>query len=158
MVEDRALGKLAKERGLKIALKFSPDDVSAEWAPGFKNGISALQRVSVPPMRERAGVGAAFSFALSVLLLMPLLSVLLGAWTVPADPGIGAPVLLLGVATLAIELIFTLISAARIRVTPIPFALGFVPASLVWVVVLWRNVFNAWLAKPMQWRKREYRF
>jgi glycosyltransferase involved in cell wall biosynthesis len=158
LVEDRALGKLAKEEGLKISLRFSPDDLSAEWAPGFRNSVDALHRVSVPPMRGRARVGAAFSFALSILFLMPLLSVLLGGLMVAEGLGGGALViLLLGIVLLGLELTFTLASAARMSAVSVSFAPGFIPASLVFLAVLWRSVFRAWLMQPVRWRGREYR-
>ena len=158
LVEDRALGKLAKQKGLKTALRFSPDEVSAEWAPGFRNSVRALLRVSVPPMRRRVRLGATFSLALSILFLMPLLSVVLGGWLVAEGLPDGALFLLLGIVLLVFEMAFTELSARRISGgVPFPFALGSVPVSLVYVVVLWRSVFRAWLVKPVRWRDREYR-
>ncbi len=152
LVEDKALGRLAKEKGLKVALGFAPEAVSAVWAPGFKNGANALVRVLAPSMRGRIWVSAGYSFAMSVLFLMPFVSLLAGVLA-------GSSFLLLAAAaTLAVELGFALVSAARIAPeVPSSFALGFVPASLVFVAVIWNSVITALRHRSVIWRGREYR-
>jgi hypothetical protein len=109
-------------------------------------------------MRGRVRVGAVFSFALSILFLMPLLSVPFGGLMVAEGIGDGAlAILFLGVVLLGLELTFTLASAARMSDVSVSFAPGFIPASLVFLAVLWRSVFRAWLMQPVRWRGREYR-
>jgi len=77
IVEDRALGSLAKKSGLNICIAQAPDSVSAEWAPGFRSNVKAMQRVIAPSINRRVGLGSAFSFALTALFFIPLLLITL---------------------------------------------------------------------------------
>jgi hypothetical protein len=155
VVEDKALGEVAKGSGLKIGIGYAPSDVSAEWAPGFGNSVKAIMRVTAPSMRRSPRIGTVYSFGLSALVLLPIASVLLGA-LVGTSYDVYLLILLCGLASLGIELCFTAVAARKVGVST-PYALGFVPASLVCIVALWRSLSRAWSRKQIEWRGRAYR-
>ncbi len=71
LVEDRALGRLLKDRGHRIEIARAGKLVSAEWAPGFRKSLNALGRISIQPLKRNRKYGLGFVFALTMLFTLP---------------------------------------------------------------------------------------
>lgn len=84
LVEDRALGRLLKDRGHRIEIARAGKLVSAEWAPGFRKSLNALGRISIQPLKRNRKYGLGFVFALTMLFALPF-AALVGAFTSGTD-------------------------------------------------------------------------
>jgi glycosyltransferase involved in cell wall biosynthesis len=152
LVEDRALAQLAKKNGLRIALAYASDTVSAEWAPGFRNSIEAFCRVAVPSMSKNLRLGAAFSFALTMLFVLPLASLVLQLFV----PFYAKTFLtIFGSVSILFELVLALSSAHYIQSKPVYSALFLIP-ELVFAATLWLSVYKVFRRLPIRWRGRAY--
>lgn len=152
VVEDKALGALAKRAGLKIAVVRAPGLISAEWAPGLKNWVRSLQRVVAPTMRGTLGLSLGFCLALSLLILGPPLLLLIG-------PGGGLLHLLaftLGAFSFLLAALLTGLAARFIGAGWLYSVLYIVPAVAV-VGALWVSLVKAWRGGTIQWRGRAVR-
>jgi hypothetical protein len=152
LVEDRALAQLAKKNGLKIALAYASNTVSAEWAPGFKNSVEAFCRIAVPSMSKNLRMGAAFSFAVTMLFVLPLASLVLQLF---APLYMKSLLTIFGSASIAFELVLALFSAHYIQSKLIYSVLFFVP-ELVFAAALWLSVYRVFRRLPIRWRGRAY--
>ena len=156
IVEDRALGSLAKKSGLNICIAQAPGSVSAEWAPGFRSNVRAMQRVIAPSINRRVGLGSAFSFALTALFFIPLLLITLSlsglTQTLTTINTIGV---FLGVSTLVLCAALSVRSAQRIGSNPL-YSLLFILPEAVFSYALWSSVHKVLRGKPIVWRDRTY--
>ena len=156
IVEDRALGSLAKKSGLNICIAQAPDSVSAEWAPGFRSNLKAMQRVIAPSINRRVGLGSAFSFALTALFFIPLLLITLSlsglTQTLTPINTIGA---FLGVSSLVLVAALSVRSAQRIGSNPL-YSLLFILPEAVFSYALWSSIHKVLRGKPIVWRNRAY--
>ncbi|MCL4519051.1 MAG: glycosyltransferase, partial [Thaumarchaeota archaeon] len=110
LVEDKALSDVALKSGLRIGMAYAPKLVSAEWAPGFKNGTQALSREILPSIRHKPLAAVAFASALTLLFTLPLASMIISLQ--PYVP-FGAEFLGLGILCISFEVAMS-ISAAHI--------------------------------------------
>jgi cellulose synthase/poly-beta-1,6-N-acetylglucosamine synthase-like glycosyltransferase len=155
VVEDKALGAVAKQGGLRIALVHAPGLISAEWAPGLRNWVRALQRVLVPTMRKSLGPSLAFCIALSLLILGPPSLLLL-----PAGVGVGGFYSLafaLGAFSFLLAMLLTGLAARFIGAGRLYSVLYIAPAAVV-VAVLWVSLLKAWRGGTIEWRGRTVKF
>jgi cellulose synthase/poly-beta-1,6-N-acetylglucosamine synthase-like glycosyltransferase len=154
VVEDKALGAVAKKGGLRIALVHAPGLISAEWAPGLSNWVRALQRVLVPTMRKSLGPSLAFCIALSLLILGPpvlLLSAGVGAG------GLYSLAFALGGFSFLLAMLLTGLAARFIGARRLYSVLYIAPAAVV-VGVLWVSLLKAWRGGTIEWRGRTVKF
>ena len=147
LVEDKALGGVAKRAGLRIAVARAPGLISAEWAPGLRGWVRALQRVVTPTMRGVPGLSLAFCVAMGLLILAPPLLILAG----PSPLS-----LLLGVFSFLAAVLLTGLAAGLIGARRLYSVLYIVPAAVV-AGVLWVSLFKAWRGGTIEWRGREVR-
>lgn len=152
VVEDRGLGRVAKERGLRIALTNAAGLVSAEWGGGFEGGLRALERVAVPSVASHPRVAYGFTFALTVLFFMPIVALIFS----PFSTGILRMLLLVtGLTGYAETLLFTLYASSRLGSGKL-FCFLFPLAEAVFLSVLWSATLGK--KKGVIWRDRGYMF
>ncbi|MEM4312399.1 MAG: glycosyltransferase family 2 protein [Nitrososphaerales archaeon] len=77
MVEDRALGTLAKKEGIKIMLVKGDSFFSSNWVEGFRELWQALVRIFFQGVARNRRGAMLFAIALFFIGVMPLLSLLL---------------------------------------------------------------------------------
>ncbi|MEM0271241.1 MAG: glycosyltransferase family 2 protein [Thermoprotei archaeon] len=156
IVEDRALGSLAKRSGLNICIVRALDAVSAEWAPGFRSSIDAMRRVVVPSINGRLGLGSTFGFALTALFFIPLLLVgvcVSGVGHISSNTSTLG--LALGLSSLALSATLSASSAKKIGSNPLP-ALLFILPEIAFSYAFWSSVHRILRGKPVVWRDRAY--
>lgn len=154
IVEDRALGSLAKKSGLNVCIARAPTLVSAEWAPGFREGVRAMERVVAPSISGRLGLGSAFCFALTALFFIPLVLFVVGLQGFHPE----APILLaLGGLSLCFGGVLSALSARKIGSSPV-YASFFPLAEAVFSYALWSSVVKVLMGRPVVWRGRRYVF
>jgi chlorobactene glucosyltransferase len=151
LVEDKALGAVAKQSGLRIAVVHAPGLISAEWAPGLRDWVRALQRVIVPTMRNSLGPSVAFCIALSLLVLGPP-SLLLFAGVGASNWSYSLP-FALGVFSFLPAMLLVGLAARFIGAGRLYSVLYIAPAAVV-VVVLWVSLIKAWRGGTIEWRGR----
>jgi cellulose synthase/poly-beta-1,6-N-acetylglucosamine synthase-like glycosyltransferase len=154
VVEDKALGAVAKQSGLRIALVHAPGLISAEWAPGLRNWVRALQRVLVPTMRRSLGPSLAFCIALSILILGPPVLLLFAGI---AGGGLYSLAFALGSFSFLLAMLLTGLAARFIGAGRLYSVLYVAPAAVV-VAVLWVSLLKAWRGGTIEWRGRTVRF
>ncbi|MBI2127057.1 MAG: glycosyltransferase [Thaumarchaeota archaeon] len=76
LIEDRAFGALAKQKGTKMMMVYGSESFSSVWATRFADVIHGMERivsfsVSINPLR-----GVAFAIAMFVVMVLPFLIVL----------------------------------------------------------------------------------
>ena len=152
VVEDKEFGSFAKANGLRIGVARAHNSLSAEWVPGFRHGIEALSRVSIPSLKGRLKLGAALTSALTILFFTPWL-ILFSAFFAPTHIAMA----LFAIASLAIiiELVFTGYSSSLMNVNLV-YSLEFLFPQLVYAYVLWGSVYRLWKGIPISWRGRKY--
>lgn len=157
IVEDRALGSLAKKSGLKVCIAWAPTLVSAEWAPGLREGVRAMERVAAPSISGRLGLGSAFCFALTALFFIPVMLLAAGTQALHLKAPILIACLVLGGLSLCFGGALSALSARRIGSSPL-YAPFFLLAEAVFSYALWSSVGKVLRGRPVVWRGREYVF
>jgi len=148
LLEDKALGEVAKKKGLKIAIAKGRGFVSAEWAPGFKQNLDALKRVLAPSMVGKRKVSLLVTIAISFLLLTPLLSFFAGFGN--------RYLLVVGIISLFFQLLFSIISSVTIKVNYL-YAIAFPAAAIMLTLIFWISLLTSYKHGNIVWRGREYR-
>ncbi|MEM3684459.1 MAG: glycosyltransferase family 2 protein [Conexivisphaerales archaeon] len=148
ILEDKALGEVAKKKGLKIAITKANKLISAEWAPGFMQNVRALKRVLAPSMAGKPLLAFLISLAMTFFLLFSLLALVLGF--------MNQYILFLSIFALAIQLLFSLLACRFVGVRAI-YALAFPFAEVVITAVFWQSFFIAYTHGKIIWKGREYR-
>lgn len=148
ILEDKALGELAKRNGLKIAIAKGKDLVSAEWAPGIKNNIEAIRRVLVPSMSGKALWSLAIAIGLSFLLLLPLFMII----TAYSDMSI----VLINLLSVIVQFVFTLYSCTILNVRP-QYSILFLLSDIIIFFVFWQSFFYSIINQEITWKGRRYR-
>jgi len=152
VVEDRALGRIAKEMGLRIGLTNGVRLISAEWGGGFDAGRRALERIAVPSVAAHPRLAYGFTFALSVLFFIPLIALTL----VPFCAGTLRILLLAsGLLGYGESLFFTIYSSSRLGTRRL-FSFLFPFAEAVFLGILWSVALRR--KKEAAWRGRRYTF
>ncbi|MEM3685230.1 MAG: glycosyltransferase family 2 protein [Conexivisphaerales archaeon] len=149
ILEDKALGELAKASKLKIAIARGENLVSAEWAPGLSANIEALKRVLVPSMHGKKGWALASSVAISLLFLLPLLTVALGL--------LNAYFAFIGFGSLFFEFIFNAYGSKNIGVSVL-YSTLFLLAEVILIIAFWRSLWISYRGGIVRWRGREYNY
>ncbi|MEM0118381.1 MAG: glycosyltransferase family 2 protein [Conexivisphaerales archaeon] len=148
ILEDKALGEVAKKKGLRIAIAKAEGLISAEWAPGFMQNVKALRRVLSPSMAGKPVASFMISVAMTIFLLFPLLSLLLSF--------MNPYFLLLSIFALTIQLLFSLLASRSVGVSRV-YALAFPLAEIVITLAFWQSFFTAYRHGKIVWKGREYR-
>jgi chlorobactene glucosyltransferase len=157
IVEDRALGRLAKQRGLRICIAQAPSLLSAEWAPGFRNSLRAMERVATPSIDGRIGLGIAFSFALTAMFFVPFILLAVGALTFDTHGYGVSPEFSLGLGAASILVGLALSGRSALRLDSNPLHCVLYPITeFVFTYALWSSVYKALSGKPVVWRGRKY--
>ncbi|MEM3670613.1 MAG: glycosyltransferase family 2 protein, partial [Thermoprotei archaeon] len=152
LVEDRALGSLAKRSGLRVGLLRSDGKVRAKWAPGFRPSFNALVRVTAPSITGRLRVGTAFIFALSMLFVLPYAGILFLTFSKSLAAYIAGST---GLLAFMVACASTALSAKINRVNPI-LSLLFPVGEMIYLAAMWVSVFRVKSGKRILWRNRTY--
>jgi chlorobactene glucosyltransferase len=148
LVEDRALAVLAKKNHFKISLART-SLVSAEYAPGVKNSVRAIERVARQSMQRDAKIAFGFCVAISLLFFLPYL----GLSFVEQDPT--HLLFVFSVLGLLAPLALSVKSAKMIRSNPL-FAILFPVAQAHFAFALWLSFIKSVTNAPVIWRERAY--
>jgi glycosyltransferase involved in cell wall biosynthesis len=148
ILEDKALGEIAKKKGLRIAIANGKNYVSAEWAPGFKENLNALRRVIAPSMSGKAIQSLLVTAAMSFLLITPILAAIAGLANMY--------LLILGIFSLLLQLLFSIMASNSINVNRL-YALAFPSAAIVLAATFWASFLVSYRHGKISWRGREYR-
>jgi glycosyltransferase involved in cell wall biosynthesis len=156
LIEDRALGFLAKQKGLKIVMLEAADSFTSLWAKTLADVIHAIERIASYSINVNPLRGVAFAigtFMVTVLPFITLLSSLL--WY---SRGLAFSEIIISISLIACILAF-LASAIEVlgslKLSPIyviASPLGGLLFSVGMITASYKNAFR----KKIVWRGREY--
>jgi glycosyltransferase involved in cell wall biosynthesis len=160
LVEDRALGRLAKESGCRIRMALGVDRVAATWTRKGTPPWRSLQRVIVPSLGGNLKLSALYSLATMLLLLPPYLVLpFVSMQIIIAGLDLVTSTIILFSFGAIVLMVFTFAFEARkrLRLSAL-YGLGAPLAAFIVVFSVAASIIRFSLRATVQWKGREYRY
>lgn len=156
LIEDRAFGALAKQKGVKMMMVYGDEDFSSVWATRLADVIHGMERivsfsVSVNPLR-----GVAFAIVIFVVMVLPFLAVLSALFSYLVGMQFSPILFMLSI----IASILVLFASSIEILGPLKLSPAYIPAAplggLLFITAVLTASYKNALRKRITWKGRKY--
>ena len=156
LIEDRAFGALAKQKGAKMMMVYGNDNFSSVWTTSLVDVIHGMERivsfsVSVNPLK-----GVAFAIVIFVLMVLPFLVVLSAVLSYLAGMQVSPILLTLSiVASILVLLASSLEVLGSLKLSP-AYIFGAPIGGLLFITAVMTASYKNAFRKQITWKGRAY--
>jgi chlorobactene glucosyltransferase len=158
IVEDRAIGQLAKSSGLKLRMDRAPQLSETLWETKLSSIWEGLQRVFSSPLQKRPWIGFPVGVAGLIITVFPVVTLILYSLVIPARLGSLLVYSIVIVSIIDFSLL-VLVLATELKIVsrrgPQYSLLGFIGGAVFFAAMI-VAAYKLITRKPIQWRGTNY--